>query len=157
MNEAEKEVTESPEKEEPIATVSTDSASDAALLRAERDALRRELSDLRTEMEEQQRKRADREDFRSLYPEVSMDTLPKEVQDASIPLAAAYALYCRKQERQQQLAAEENQRTRQLTSGALHHDGGGDGEFTVEEIRRMSPAAVRQHYTDILRSLKKTK
>ena len=126
-------------------------------LQAEKEALAAELAALRAEMEQQQRRQAVQEEFRSLYPETDPSTLPREVLESELPLSAAYAIYCRRQERQRLIAEEKNEQNRSLGSGAVRHDGVGDGEFTVEEIRRMSPAAVRQNYSGILRSLKKHK
>lgn len=128
-----------------------------AALQAENAALQAELSQLKEEMARSAQDFAQQKEFRLLFPDVDPSALPKEVTESTLPLCAAYALYCRKKAYQESLAQAANAQNAQAGSGAVHHDGESDGEFTVEEIRRMSPDAVRRNYSTILRSLKKHK
>ncbi len=140
------------------APVSTADAEAIAALQAERDALKQELSQLRSEWEEQERIMRCRMEFCELYPDIDVDNLPEEVAaQTTLPLAAAYALYERKRLRAAQLAAQANAENEQKSSGAIHHDGEGDGEYTIDQIRRMSAGQVHRNYQSILHSLKRTK
>ncbi len=155
---------------EPIAAAEAESAilqdcDPLAALTAEKEALLEELSLLRAEHEALRNEYAAREsqrrqqqEFHALYPEVELDALPDEVvAQTALPLAAAYALYERRQERERARAEAANLRNAQKSSGDARHDGDSDGEYSLEEIRRMSPGQVRSRYQTILHSLKKSK
>ena len=134
-----------------------------AVLTAEKEALAAEIAELRAqnealraEWEQERTLRAQREEFCALYPDVDLHTLPEEVlSNSTLPLAAAYALYARRNALAEAKALEANLQNAQKSSGSAQHDGESDGEYSLEEIRRMTPRQVRTRYQTILHSLKK--
>lgn len=134
-----------------------------AALTAEKEALAAQLCELRAqnealraEWEKERAERIEREEFCALYPDVDLRSLPEEVlTNGTLPLAAAYALYERRNALSSAKAAQANLQNAQKSSGSAHHDGESDGEYSIEEIRRMTPRQVRTRYQTILHSLKK--
>ncbi len=132
--------------------------SELCRLRTAYDALKTEHDALKADCESKERKQREREEFRALYPNVDWNTLPQSVLcDESLPLAAAYALYERRQARAKELAQAQNELNLQKSVGAVRHDGGHDGHFALSEIKRMSAKEIRAHYNSVLRSLQKQK
>jgi len=154
--------TEPTEGMEPIESAEpTESAvapDPVAALMAEKEALLAELASVRATYEAERAQRLQREEFCALYPEVDLASLPEEVTaQSALPLAAAYALYERRRAREAARAQAANLENAQKSSGSAHHDGESDGEYSLEQIRRMTPAQVRTRYQTILHSLKKSK
>ena len=132
--------------------------ADATLLRME--ALERELTALRRDLEERQaemlRVTADYEEFCSLYPDVSTEALPDAVWsdvERGIPLAAAFALAERKALLLEKKAALCNSENQKRSAGSLA--GTENNFFSIGEVRAMSRAEVRQNYQKIIQSMKK--
>jgi hypothetical protein len=136
-----------------------------AVLTAEKEALGAQIAQLRAqnealraEWEQERTARAEREEFCALYPDVDLRSLPEEVlSHSTLPLAAAYALYARRCALADERAAQANLQNAQKSSGRAHHDGESDGEYSLDEIRRMTPRQVRTRYQTILHSLKKSR
>jgi len=100
---------------------------------------------------------AERE-FHELYPDIDVGDLPDEITEqaeSGIPLAAAYALYERKQFMARKKANKINLENAQRSSGNIEHDGSSDGTFTFEQIKNMSAEEVRRYYEQIMESLEK--
>ena len=95
------------------------------------------------------------EEFRALYPDTAEADIPDEVWDSvneGIPLAAAYALWTRREELRRQSAEAINRK---------NADGWGRAEnapsaehLSPAEVRAMSPAEVRRNYSRIVASMK---
>ncbi len=103
------------------------------------------------------RERADREydEFKSLFPEMSVSDLPDSVREsvrAGIPLCAACALYERRRAAALAEAERANAENRER-SFALHSDGGNGSYFTPDEVKEMSSAEVRKNYKRIIESM----
>ncbi|MCL2518987.1 MAG: hypothetical protein FWF15_10535 [Oscillospiraceae bacterium] len=101
---------------------------------------------------------AEEKEFRELYPDVEIEDLPDEVSghtDEGLPLAAAYALYERKQFMANKKADKVNLENAQKSPGNIKHDGTNDGTFTFEQIKKMSADEVRRNYDSIIASLEK--
>ena len=95
------------------------------------------------------------EEFRALYPDTAEADIPDEVWDSvneGVPLAAAYALWTRREELRRQSAEAINRK---------NADGWGRAEnapsaehLSPAEVRAMSPAEVRRNYSRIVASMK---
>ena len=101
-------------------------------------------------------RRAHRKEIRemlTLYPDVRLSEIPGEVWEAPLPLAAAYALQCRRCERDRAIAENENRRNRERSPGGITPMT--ENYFSPDEVRRMTRNEVRQHYDAILHSMTK--
>ena len=99
---------------------------------------------------------AELEEFRDLFPGVSLATLPDSVLadvQNGVPLAAAYALMERRSEHLQKIAAAANAANNRRSSGSA--EGDSAGFLSPAEVRGMSPEQVRKHYRQILLSMPK--
>lgn len=95
-------------------------------------------------------------EFCSLFPGVTLDSLPDTVCDdirAGIPLSAAYALYERRRDRDAELAATVNGRNA-AKSFKLTKSGSDDSYFSFDEVKQMSQHEVRTNYDKILLSMR---
>ena len=127
------------------------------------ELLRSELSEVRRLLEERDKhlarlERLEREytEFAILYPEVSLASIPPDVQEAvasGTPLAAAYALSERRRQLEQAQAAQINHTNRMRSSGALRSTE--NLEFSPAEVRAMTPEEVRENLPKIMRSMQK--
>ena len=122
--------------------------------------VRRELNELRGRLSRQEAffARADREceEFRTLYPDVSLSTLPDSVWRSvgdGIPIAAAYALAERRRAHSEELAQASNAENRARSAGAAKN--AESVEFSPAEVRAMTPAEVRANLPKIMRSMQK--
>ena len=144
---------EAPENEEEAANNEAEES--------EVELLKKELDTLRTELEEKKKvfQRMSREigEFSEIFPEKSVSSIPDSVWEsvkAGIPLAAAYALYERKNAVRADAASRINERNGEKSTGAI---GRSDTEsfYTPDEVRAMSRAEVKRNYSKILESMKK--
>lgn len=92
-------------------------------------------------------------EFGALYPDVKVSELPREVRESELPLAAAYALYEKKNGCLAERAAEINRRNAERSAGGLASFP--EIFYSPEEVRRMSQKEVRDNYEGILRSMKR--
>ena len=124
------------------------------------EQLRSELNRLRAEIaardEALQRMGTECEEFRELYPDVSLSILPDSVWEdvrRGIPIAAAYALAERKQALTAQKAAVCNQTNTLRSAGRLAPTE--SDYFSPSEVRAMTQREVRANYQKIMRSMQK--
>lgn len=108
-----------------------------------------------TPSSERQRGREELFQLGELYPGVRISDLPREVRESELPLAAAYALYEKKQERIAEAAAEANRRNAERSAGGL--SSFTETFYSPDEVRRMTRKEVRDNYESILRSMKRWK
>lgn len=119
-------------------------------------ALKTEIQRLQAVLTAKETKARETLEFSLLYPGIPLDGLPLEVKEAEgLPLAAAYALYERKKLLLCKRAEAINAQNVAKASGQVCHDGGEDGSFTLEEVRRMTPGQIHRHYQSVLNSLKR--
>ncbi len=161
VSEAEEGVNEAaetlPEETEPSLPEVKDDIPDLTevlALRAELDSLKRELEENRAFYS-----RLDGEcaEFSSLYPDVSITSLPDTVWQSvkkGVPLSAAYALEVRRAEVKAQRARQVNRDNSEMSSGALGNDN-RNSFFSPAEVRAMSAAEVRANYSKIIESMSK--
>ncbi|MBQ8311178.1 MAG: hypothetical protein IJX80_09235 [Clostridia bacterium] len=95
-------------------------------------------------------------EFRDLYPDVALDSLPdalwKEVGNG-VPLAAAYALAERKRMYDEARALNDNRKNRERSSGALN--ASAEDVYSPSEVRAMTPSEVRKNFSKIMQSMQK--
>ena len=122
--------------------------------------LREELNQLREAVYAARRslveEEAELEEFRTLWPEASLASLPDAVlhdMKNGVPLAAAYALNERRTERLAKIAEAANAANRARSSGSA--EGECSGFLSPAEVRAMSPEQVRKQYRQILLSMSK--
>ena len=162
QEEIREEVPEMPEYEEaPLPDDADEETQDEERdAQARVDELRAEIASLEGELE---RKRAETDkaareysEFRELYPDADIDSLPTEVTeavDSGIPLAAAYALYEKRLKKRNADIAAHNKSTRAVSFGSVGKAAESD-YFTPDEVRAMTQGEVRANYSKILKSMK---
>lgn len=146
--EAEEEPEPEEEEQEPA------DATEIAHLKAELESLKKELSDTRSLYA---RLENECTEFSTLYPEVSLQSIPDSIWQSvkrGVPLAAAYALEARKAELIAKRASQVNVENQKMSSGSLSSDSYNDF-FTPSQVRSMTPAEVRANYTQIVNSMSK--
>lgn len=124
-----------------------------------RQLLEERILELEGELErkkaETDKKACEYAEFKELYPNVDVDELDPEVNEMvnnGVPLAAAYALYEKKQEKRNSAAAAHNKTTKNEGFGSLGKNTENEF-FTPDEVRAMTRADVRKNYQRILRSM----
>ncbi len=122
-------------------------------LREELNRLRQEIRSARKSLIEQE---TELEEFRDLFPDVSLSSLPDSVLNdvqRGVPLAAAYALMERRNAHLRQIAKATNAANDQRSSGSA--EGNSTGFLSAAEVRAMTPEQVRKQYRQILLSMPK--
>lgn len=125
---------------------------------SELEGLRSELKQLREEIAKRdrmlERMGLECEEFQTLYPNVSLSTLPDEVWEdirKGVPIAAAYALAERKRHCLNEAAKRSNQQNAARTSGPLSSLPAE--YYSPAEVRAMSQSEVRANYQKIMKSI----
>lgn len=123
--------------------------------------LRKELETLKIELEEKKKsfERMSREigEFSEIFPEKNVNSIPDSVWESvrvGIPLAAAYALYERKNALRADTACRINERNGDISTGSIGR-ASTENFYTPDEVRAMSQSEVRKNYSKILESMKK--
>ncbi len=130
----------------------TDMAQELARLREQVTSLRETLASQKAAY---QRAGAEYAEFFTLFPAVSLSALPDDVWQSvqkGVPLAAAYALEERRAAVQAEKAQKVNQINREKSSGALNPTGNSDN-FSLAEVRDMTPDEVRANFDRIMESV----
>lgn len=126
----------------------------------ELELLREQVKRLKEELERREREteQAAKElsDFRELFPNTDVATLPDSIWDSvrqGNSLAAAYAIHYRRQQLKAEAVHAANQKNASLSSGYV---GNGSVEYyTPDEVRAMSRTEVKANYKKIIASMKK--
>ena len=139
--------------------IMTNEESDAE--RAER--LEGELAELRASIENERaqnsRMMSEYSEFSELFPDVPLEHVNESVWEnvkKGIPLAAAYALYDKKNEISARAAASVNEKNSLASTGAVKYSG-GEEYYSPAEVRAMSHGEVRANFDKIMASMKKWK
>lgn len=132
--------------------------AEAADRSAELEDLRAELKQLREEIGKRdrmlERMGVECEEFRVLYPDVSLSTLTDGVWEdvhRGVPIAAAYALAERKRLLSEKAAQESNLQNAARSSGPLSSPP--SDYYSPAEVRAMSQTEVRANYQKIMKSI----
>lgn len=131
--------------------------------KSELDKLYEELETLKGELarrdaldESNKRMLRECEEFREYFPDSELSSVPDEVWESvkgGVPLAAAYALYSRKNELHKNRINEINQRNKDMSAGSVKR-GGEDKFYSPSEVRAMTREQVKSNYTDIIESMR---
>ena len=92
-------------------------------------------------------------DLLALYPDLRLAQVPEEVWQSPLPMAAAYAVYRRRAEREMEIAEQENRKNRERAAGGIRQST--EIYYSPDEVRRMTQKEVRSNYDAILRSMQK--
>ena len=124
-------------------------------------ALKNELEELKIKLSEKENalERMSREigEFSEIVPEKQINSIPDSVWASvkdGIPLAAAYALYERKNSVRAGTADLVNTRNSERSTGSLGRSS-TENFYTPSEVKAMSREEVRKNYTKIIESMKK--
>ncbi len=142
---------------DPAAYVTSEAASPAP---PSAETLLCEIAQLKERLDRAEKERSriagEIAEFRTLYPDVSPDSLSASVWDAfsrGVPLAASFALEERYRARAAELAKATNERNRENASPSAGSTV-PTGFYSPDEVRAMSSPEVRTHYAAILDSMK---
>ena len=96
--------------------------------------------------------------FRSLFPEVKGEEIPREVWDrveAGESLAASYALFAVQKYREEERVSRVNEENGKKAPPPVE-GGSAEGDyFSPEAVKNMSRREIRKHYDKILSSMEK--
>lgn len=161
-NEITEELTEeiASEEDTPEAVIEAESESNRPLTDEETvNILREELKSLKNELESTraayERLSGECAEFSELYPSIPVTALPDSVWKSfksGVPLAAAYALYEKKEAVAREKASSVNAKNKELSSGSLSK-GNSEEFFSPAEVKAMSAAEVRANYAKIITSM----
>lgn len=127
----------------------TEVGNDTEALMAEIERLKGEVGKL---TEWQSRSRRELDEFCTLYPSVPLVGLPDEVKsdvDAGVPLAAAYALY----EKKEALRSASEKKSAERSWRGMNQ-AAGDDHFSPADVKAMSQKEVHKNYKKIMESMK---
>jgi hypothetical protein len=125
--------------------------------------LREEVKNLNNQLNERREldranARMNREltEFCEYFPECNLDEVPEEVWQKvrkGASLCAEFSLMQRKAELEKRRINNINEQNRRMSAGSL---GNSDGEkyYSPSEVKKMTPSQVREHYDDIIESMR---
>ena len=112
------------------------------------------LSDL---LAEKERSEGEALLFKELFPDTDKESIPDavraEASEKGIPLIAAYAIYERRRQLAAAAAEAHNKNNAGRSSGPLGKADNFGEALSIEQIRAMTPAQVRRHYKQIMKTL----
>lgn len=138
---------------EPVEEPPENPADETERLRDEVGRLRRELAEREAYFARVEKECAE---FRTLYPDTPLSSLPASVWEDvrnGIPVSAAYALTERRRALIEEIAAKSNRQNDERSAGALVNPE--NDFYSPAEVRAMSQSEVRANYDKILRSMPK--
>lgn len=123
--------------------------------------LRAEIVKLRAELEGIGSKRSkfisEIKEFASIFGADSVSKIPDEVWESTssgVPLAAAYALYEKREALRAQMAERVNKKNASMSAGAIKNATNPEF-FSPAEVKVMSAKEVKRNYNRIIESMKK--
>ena len=123
--------------------------------------LRAEIDKLRAELDGIGAKRAEFiseiKEFAAIFGADSVSKIPDEVWESTgrgVPLAAAYALYEKKEAQRAEMAERVNKKNASMSAGAIKNATNPEF-FSPSEVRAMSAKEVKKNYNRIIESMKK--
>ena len=96
-------------------------------------------------------------EFAMVFPKIAIESIPGEVFDSmksGVPLSAAYALYEKKKETDENNIREVNRLNAERSAGAIS-SGADGGYYSPDEVRKMTAKEVKKNYNLIIESMKK--
>ena len=95
--------------------------------------------------------------FSENFPDVDIKSVPEDVWESvrnGNSLAASYALYAHRVNREQTLMRERNEKNAYRSAGRVGKNTSNE-YFTPDEVKKMSRSEVKANYTKIIESMKK--
>ena len=120
------------------------------------NTLRSELDELQRTKDEFLKTEAEKNELLSLFPNANTDSLPDGVVEEmkkGLPMAAAYALYERKQYVRSKEIDTHNDSTKKSGFGKIRTESTVEF-FSPSEVRAMSKSEVKKNYKRIIQSMK---
>ena len=96
-------------------------------------------------------------EFAAIFPKRAIESIPAEVWESmrrGVPLSAAYALYEKQREADENNIREVNRINAERSAGAIS-SGADGGYYSPEEVRKMTANEVKKNYNLIIESMKK--
>ena len=96
------------------------------------------------------------DEFKRLFPGVSVKDLPETVRESvnsGVPLAAAYALFEKRRAAELADAENVNLRNSELSVGSVKKAASNEIYYSPREVREMSPDEVHENFSAILKSM----
>ena len=96
------------------------------------------------------------DEFKRLFPGVSVRDLPDAVRESvnsGVPLAAAYALFEKRRAAELSDAENVNLRNRELSVGSIKETASNEVYYSPREVREMTPDEVHNNFSAILKSM----
>ncbi len=159
IEETQAEVTEAEEIQTPEGSPEVDENSpknEETELTERINALRSELDELKRSKEEFLKLEAEKNELLLLFPDANADSLPEGVlkeMEKGLPMAAAYALYARREFIKSEAASVHNDSTKKSGFSKIRTES--DIEFfSPSEVRAMSKSDVKKNYKRIIQSMK---
>ena len=96
------------------------------------------------------------DEFKRLFPGVSVRDLPDAVRESvnsGVPLAAAYALFEKRRAAELADAENVNLRNREFSTGSVKETASNEVYYSPREVREMTPDEVHNNFSAILKSM----
>ena len=96
--------------------------------------------------------------FHSLFPEVKAESIPDEVWEMvekGESLAASYALFTVKKQREEEKIRAVNEENQKKAPPRIRHDGAESEYFSPEAVKGMTRKEIKENYDAILNSMEK--
>ena len=108
------------------------------------------------EFEQKEAIECEYDEFKRLFPGVSIKDLPETVRESvnsGVPLAAAYALFEKRRAAELADAENVNLRNSELSAGSVKEAVSNEIYYSPREVREMSPDEVHENFSAILKSM----
>ena len=121
------------------------------------EMLTQELEAYKTAKQQQEKIAEQLNEFSELFPNIAIKTIPDEVWENvknGNTLVASYAVYEKRITEAARRIEEINKKNSTLSAGALGKTLSNE-YFSIDEVKRMSPAEVRSNFAKIRKSMEK--
>lgn len=119
------------------------------------EALTQELETYKTAKQQQEKIAEQLNEFSELFPNIAIKAIPDEVWEnvkMGNTLVASYAVYEKRISEAARRIEEINKKNSTLSAGALGENLSNE-YFSVDEVKKMSPAEVRSNFAKIRKSM----
>ena len=152
------EIEETPEEPETETEIEPEIAEDAETFVSEPGISEETPEKLSRMVEFEQKEALDNEydEFKRLFPGVSVKDLPDAVRESvnsGVPLAAAYALFEKRRAAELADAENVNLRNREFSTGSVKEAASNEVYYSPREVREMTPDEVHNNFSAILKSM----
>ncbi len=120
------------------------------------DELEKKLSERERTPERDERMSAEMSDFARFFPDVRADEIPESVWErvrGGESLAGSFALYRYARERENRRVSEYNEANGKMSAGSLSPNT-QSSYYSPDEVRKMSRRQIKEHYDDVIESMR---